>query len=367
MTATDQQRLTRCTGCGMEQNGWGVNEACGICYEPMISVTPEMLRATMASRLLDMSALRTLPAPEPLISSLVDLDTLALLYGRRGSYKSFVALDLALHVAYGNRWHSQPVTYGPVLFVCAEGSHGLAQRIDAWKAHYGVIQDTERLAVLPEAVNLMAPAQAGELAHIAAAMEARLVVLDTWARCTVGGEENSTKDMGLAIEQADVIRKRSGACVLAVHHSGKSAEAGARGSSALEAAFDSVFEIAATDDLVTVKCTKQKHHPEGSPWYLRAIPTGDSIVLGLARTDDEELSASVLATLAGLASIEVPGGVSTAIWRVAVDAPERTFFRHRKALLTAGLIESSGSTHAPRYLLSAAGTAALPKDCHATA
>ena len=115
----------------------------------------------------------------------------------------------------------------------------------------GVIGDTDELDTLPEAINLLSPSSAGELADVARDIGARLVILDTWARCTVGGEENSTKDMGLAIEQADVIRRRSGACVLAVHHSGKDSTAGARGSSALEAAFDSVFEIGAVDDVVT--------------------------------------------------------------------------------------------------------------------
>ena len=206
--------------------------------------------AGIRSRLLKMIALRNLPQPATLITSLMDVDTLALLYGRRGSYKSFFALDWAMCVAYGRRWHSQAVTAGPVLYVCAEGAHGVDQRIDAWKRHNGVIGDTDELDSLPEAIKLLSPSSAGELADVARDIGARLVILDTWARCTVGGEENSTKDMGLAIEQADVIRRRSGACVLAVHHSGKDSTAGARCSSALEAAFDSVFEVSATDDVV---------------------------------------------------------------------------------------------------------------------
>ena len=206
--------------------------------------------AGIRSRLLKMIALRNLPQPATLITSLMDVDTLALLYGRRGSYKSFLALDWAMCMAYGRRWHFQAVTAGPVLYVCAQGAHGVDQRIDAWKRHNGVIGDTDELDTLPEAIKLLSPSSAGELADVARDIGARLVILDTWARCTVGGEENSTKDMGLAIEQADVIRRRSGACVLAVHHSGKDSTASARGSSALEAAFDSVFEVSATDDVV---------------------------------------------------------------------------------------------------------------------
>ena len=320
--------------------------------------------ASLSTRLLTMSALRDLPAPAPLITSLIDLDTLALLYGRRGSYKSFLALDWALHIAYGNRWHSQAVTYGPVLYVCAEGSHGLGQRIDAWKAHHGVINDTERLAVLPEAVNLLSPSASGELADVAGEMGARFVILDTLARCTVGGDENSTKDMGLAIEQLDVIRRRSGACVMAVHHSGKDSAAGARGSSALEAAFDSVFEIGAADEIVTLKTTKQKHHPEGSPWYLRSLPMQSSVVLDLnSRQADDDLSPSALIALRSLDAIALPGGIAAGKWEAqfvgdsGLTAP--TFFRHRKTLVTLGLVSDVGTEKSPRYQVSDLGAITL--------
>ena len=319
------------------------------------------LRSGMADRLLDMAQLRSLPVPEPLIGSLFDLDTLALLYGRRGSYKSFLALDWALHIAYGRRWHTQTVHQGHVLYVCAEGSHGLSQRIDAWKSHHGVLDDTSRLAVLPEAVNLMAPASSGALADVAASIGACLVILDTWARCTVGGEENSTKDMGLAIEQLDVIRRRSGACVLGVHHAGKDTTAGARGSSALEAAFDTVFEIAATDDVVTLKSTKQKHHPEGNPWHLRAVPAEASVALDLNHTSGgEEWTASDNLALHAFADIETTSGVSFTAWKVAAhDAgvSEATVNRTRKKALDRAVIglESTSTHRAPRYVLTEAG------------
>ena len=48
---------------------------------------------TLADRLLTRSALRNLPAPEPMIDEVLDRGTCALLYGHRGSLKSFIALD----------------------------------------------------------------------------------------------------------------------------------------------------------------------------------------------------------------------------------------------------------------------------------
>ena len=103
------------------------------------------------------------------------------------------------------------------------------------------------------------------------------------------------------------------------------------------------------------------------PWYLLALPSRASVELDLnAQRGTDELTESVLKSLATLADIQVPGGVSASAWRVVVDGPERSFYRHRHTLLTAGLIESNGSTKMPRYLVSDAVIAALPKDCQTT-
>ena len=59
-----------------------------------------------------------------------------------------------------------------------------------------------------------------------------MVVIDTLARCFGGNDENDARDMGAFIEGCDVIKQKTGATVLVVHHSGKDEGKGARGSSA---------------------------------------------------------------------------------------------------------------------------------------
>jgi hypothetical protein len=49
----------------------------------------------------------------------------------------------------------------------------------------------------------------------------RMVVIDTLARCFGGNDENDARDMGAFIEGCDVIKQKTGATVLVVHHSGK--------------------------------------------------------------------------------------------------------------------------------------------------
>ncbi len=315
---------------------------------------------TYRERLLTVQQLRTLPPPKSLISGIIDLDSLVFLYGSRGSYKSFIGIDMGACVATGTRWHGSGVEQGNVLLVAAEGTGGLSVRFDAWNDAHPLNGIPEsRFYTLPEPVNLLAPASVGMLAEAAQDIEAKLVILDTLARCMVGGDENSSKDAGLAVEQMDSIRRKTGACVMAVHHAGKNLEAGARGSSAFEAAADTVLEVRAEDGTVTIKQTKQKNHIEGNPIRLSAVPSALSIVLVDRHIGAGELPSGVILTLAALGDIAVTGGVAASAWALSSPCSEATFYRHRAGLINQGLVSNIGSEKMPRYQVTDLGTLTL--------
>ncbi len=71
----------------------------------------------------------------------------------------------------------------------------------------------------------------------------RLIVVDTLARCFGGNDENDASDMRAFIEDCDVIKHKTVATLLVVHHSGKDDTKGARGSSAFRAALDDELNI----------------------------------------------------------------------------------------------------------------------------
>ena len=318
-------------------------------------------------RMLSLADLADLPAPTPIVHGLLDLDSVALVYGRRATYKSFLAVDWTSSVALGERWHGARVESAPVINVVAEGASGILQRYGAWQTEHAPLRQLagpDRLLILPEAVNLMSPAAVGAFAEAAAEMGAKLIVIDTLARCMVGGDENSARDAGIAIEQLDVIRRRTGACVVVVHHTGKDLTAGGRGSSAFEAAVDTVLEIATVDDVMTIRCTKQKNHAEPNPIRLQLVARQDSAVLVSYRPTSDVMPAGVLETLAALSDIEVTGGVPATAWRLSSAKPEPTFFRHRKDLLALGLVSNVGTDKQPRYQVSDAGTLTLSEDSH---
>ena len=209
----------------------------------------------LLAEMLSVEELLTMPNPRPLVAGLLDLDTASWLIGKPGSYKSFVALDLAAHVGVGKPWHGHDVTQGEVVYIVAEGVGGTRLRVAAWQRVHGPMSGVR---FLPR------PVQAGDANAWAVLVEAcrrvgpALVIIDTQARVTVGMDENDNTEMGGYIERADEIKRATGACVLTVHHIGRNGT-DARGASAIDGAQDAELRIERTADRrVTIHMDKAK-------------------------------------------------------------------------------------------------------------
>lgn len=302
--------------------------------------------------LLTTAEVKALPKPEALVEGYLNRDSLAMLYGPSGVGKSFLAADLALHVGRGAWWQRSPVHGGPVLYVVAEGAGGFGMRLDAWEQHNRMVREVHPVSWLPWAVNVSDASWAAALTEVCFDLQPVLVVLDTFARCIPGVEENSARDLGLVIANLDRLRRATRACVLLVHHSGKDSDRGARGNSALRGAVDTELELTGDSDRMTLRVRKQKDGPEPAPLALGLVTVAgtDSCAIGLpAATEPDRLPQSVAETLEALAAIDVPGGVSATAWRSSTDKTERTFYRHRAGLLEQGLVVNVGTDQSPRY------------------
>jgi hypothetical protein len=307
-----------------------------------------------------------MPPMQPIVAGLLDLDSVVLAYGTRGAAKSFLGIDLCASIASGMMWHGHPVTRAPALYVVAEGAAGFGVRYDAWQAaHYGEQLPAAMLTHLPEHVNLLSPNHVAEFADMAAELGSKFIVLDTLARCLVGGDENAAKDAGLAVEQLDIIRRRTGACVYVTHHAGKDATRGGRGSSAFEAAADTVLEIGLADSVMTITCTKQKNHAEPSPIRLRLVTEGVSAVLQDYLSTGAGVSKSAIKALVALSEIQTTGGESASVWRLSSEMAESSFYRARQELVTLALVSNVGTDKQPRYQVTPSGTLILPNDSQA--
>ncbi|MBK8294601.1 MAG: AAA family ATPase [Solirubrobacterales bacterium] len=209
------------------------------------------------SRLLTLDDLADLPEPRYLLHDFIRADGTNVLYGPSGSGKSFAALDWNLCIASGRPFFGRAVDQGPTVYIAAEGVSGYYKRAQAWCLARGV-EYVSDFRIFPEAVNFFS----GETAALEAAFAVLkeppvLITIDTMARCMVGGEENSAKDVGLFIDTADKLAKQLGSALLIVHHTGRNGEL-ERGSTALRGAADTMLSLKPEGASVKLTCEKQK-------------------------------------------------------------------------------------------------------------
>nr|EFF1854469.1 AAA family ATPase [Escherichia coli] len=203
------------------------------------------------------------------VKGVIPANSLCSTYGASGSYKSFLACSWACHVATGRHWGGRRVAYGSVMYVVGEGGIGVPRRIKAWE----IVNDerVKNLYLVNRPIFPAVPLDVDEMVIASRQVEretgkpVRMIILDTLARCFGGNDENDARDMGAFIRGCDELKRRTGATVLVVHHSGKDETKGARGSSAFRASLDAEYRIrreGADSEALVISCTKMKDAEE---------------------------------------------------------------------------------------------------------
>ena len=195
-----------------------------------------------------------------LVKHVLPAEAVGMMFGGSGTFKSFIALDAALHVAHGLPWRGRRTKQGPVLYIAAEGGAGLWARVDAWHRARNLRYSDIDFRVLPAAINLGADAWRVVDAAQLVSLTPCLVVVDTLSQ-TYAGEENSAQEMATYLRELGTRFRDLWRCaVLLIHHSGHSATERPRGSSAIRANLDYMLGVFRDEKemLATVSCAKQK-------------------------------------------------------------------------------------------------------------
>lgn len=248
---------------------------------------------------------------------------LAVLYGEPGSFKSFVALDLALSLAAGRDWLGRRTASASALYLALEGGGGVARRIAAWRRHHGIgAPEAFRLVTVPVALigqDAQADALIAEARFMADAGHAPdLIVVDTLSRALSGGDENGSGDMGALVRAADRVKDETGAAVLLVHHCGKDASRGARGHSLLRGAADVEIEARGAGKLAAeLTLTKSKDGEAGLALTAELV----SVELGIDADGDP--ITSLVPVAADTAPLDRRRARLTDRPKIALDALER--------------------------------------------
>lgn len=202
----------------------------------------------------------------PLVDGVINQGTFALVYGKPGAAKTFNMIDMGVSIAMGKPWAGQYQTSrGAVFYIAAEGGTGIHQRVTAALDHHDAPQDTP-FYLMPASVDFVTSNEdakvIAKLANKAAERSGhplRMVVIDTVNRSMGGGDENSAVDMGKFIANVDLLRSATGATVVAIHHTGKDENRGARGHSSLLGALDTEILVKSNGQ---IESTKQRDLPE---------------------------------------------------------------------------------------------------------
>lgn len=256
-------------------DGWDVADAAleGINIPELIGKAGEN-KSPSRFKFFTLADLDALDPPEWMVHEFLPEQGFSSIYGPSGSFKSFVAIDLALHLCHGVAWCGKTVQQKRVLYIAAEGKFGILQRVIAWHKSHN-LPLTNKFLVLPVAVDLTDPdTDVGPLINdLKMIGGVDMTIVDTVARSFGSGDENSAKDMGSFIRNLDMIRESVSPHVMAIHHSGKDEAKGARGSSSFRAALDTEIAVnrVGTSRRIRLIMTKQKDAEEAEPIQMEAV------------------------------------------------------------------------------------------------
>jgi len=219
---------------------------------------------------------------EWLIEDVLPMKGLAAIYGPPSCGKSFLALDVAMHIATGTQWFDKDTQAGGVIYVAAEAGAGMRKRVSACRSGRGFDGTATPLALVTMPPNMGTKREGNETAKLISDIKTqwqdantpiRLVVIDTLARAMFGADENSASDMGAFVSNAGLIAEQLDCLVIAVHHAGKDAERGMRGSSALHGACDAEWEVKDGGSIKSVNLVKNKEGEDGLGWSFSLSQT----------------------------------------------------------------------------------------------
>lgn len=235
--------------------------------EPAPAAPPRYLFETIGD-------LRKMPTAKWLVENWFPEQGVGLIYGEYASGKSFGVFDLLLHLVYGfKEWHGVKIPGEPceVLLIAREGAKGFEGRIDAFKSHHGITDDTDRIVFMRSPTNLGDAAQFEELkaAITNCGRKFKMVVVDTVGRALPGEDLYDPKSITAFMERLQQIGEISNGVAIGVHHTNKGGEL--FGSVYFGAGSDFLFQWERegnpkTDPLRRGKITCTKHKDGEDGW-----------------------------------------------------------------------------------------------------
>lgn len=195
------------------------------------------------------------------VDQIIPMTGIGVIYGASGEGKSFYAIDLGMSIARGINWFGKITTISPVVYLSLEAEHGFKVRIAGYCNH-AKIETPENFHAVFDPFRLDNTNTVEELIRICPRNS--VIFIDTISRALPTADENSSKDMGIAIDNAIKISKSLNSLVIFIGHTGKDSSRGWRGWSGLNAAVDFSIEVSEDDtNTKQFRVTKLKDGQDG--------------------------------------------------------------------------------------------------------
>ncbi len=224
--------------------------------------------------------------PDWIVKDLLPENSIVLLTAKKGSFKTFIAMDLCLGIATGKETFGiTPTRVGPTFYGAHEGIHHIKKtHRRAWRLAKEVSGKTD-FYVAP-GPRIGQPEECEEfvrqIIERCGKRRPRLIVLDTYSACMLGLDENNPGDANRFIAFCrELIQLFPGCSVLVPAHFGKDEDRGTRGSNALEAGVDTVLEMR-RHDKTRLAYVRVKNHRGAAereqPFYFEGHSLANSLV-----------------------------------------------------------------------------------------
>ncbi len=231
--------------------------------------------------------------PEYIADGLLEKGVTCGLIGSPESGKSLFVQHMAACVSTGQPFFGREVTPGLVVYLCGEGYHGIARRLQAIEAHHQLGLANAAFVISKCGASFLS---AMEVMRVRLAIEAAeqrfgpmvLLIVDTLARFLAPGDESKAQDMGAYLNAVETLRGEATAITL--HHPGHGDAQRGRGSSSWRGGIDAEFTLASANDIITVTCQKMKDGERPMPFSFKVTPAPTK----LCRDDGSPMNSVVI-------------------------------------------------------------------------
>ena len=251
------------------------------------SQTWELGRYVIRNRM----AINHIPDPAWLLEGVIPEDAYCIMYAPETSFKTFLALDMALSVAVGfplsgstQFSEEEIISPGPVLYVTGEGLGNIRKRVEGWEKIHNAGKQAEGFNLFSPTPKLTDNIDSLCEFIRTVSQDYKLIVIDTISRTMQGLNENAQENASAFTGLSDALRSvGEGTSVLALHHVNK--DGSMRGSSVFSADADVVLRVDDRDTLepdklftTSITVLKQKDAPDQQApikYLVREIDLGE--------------------------------------------------------------------------------------------